>query len=89
MLECWLLEHALSILQVLGATLDRNAVNKRLIKLHVHGPSSDLVYKGRNPYTQKEHDLSFPPHLVKIIQNCWQSKHRVLWIRLCNLGGVL
>ena len=83
MLECWLLEYALSI-QVLGATLDGNAVNRRLIKLH--SPSSDLVYKVRNPYAQEERDLFFfsdPPHLVKTIRNCWQSKHRVLWVHMC------
>ena len=66
-------------LQVLGATLDGNAVNRRLIKLHQ--PSSDLVYKVQNPFAQEKRFLFFfsdPPHLLKTIRNCWQSKHRTL-----------
>ena len=69
--------------QVLGATLDGNAVNRRLIKLHQ--PSSDLLYKVRNPYAQEERFVFFfsdPPHLVKTIRNCWQSKARSLWVCL-------
>ena len=68
-------------IQVLGSTLDGNSVNRRLIKLHQ--PSADIVFKVLNPYSKEKRDLFFfsdPPHLVKTIRNCWQSKHRSLWV---------
>ena len=70
-------------IQVLGSTLDGNSVNRRLIKLHQ--PSADIVFKVRNPYSEEKRDLFFfsdPPHLVKTIRNCWQSKHRSLWVSI-------
>ena len=66
--------------QVLRVTLDGNAVNRRFLKLH--GPG-DLVYKTPNPYADEDRHLYFfsdPPHLVKTIRNCWQSKHCMLWV---------
>ena len=67
------------ILQVLGATLDGNSVNRRLVKLHQ--PSADLVYKVMNPFAEKRFlYFSDPPHLIKTVRNCWLSKHRNLWV---------
>ena len=63
-------------MQVLGATLDGSAINRRFIKMH--DPSSALVYKVSNIYAMEKRDLFFfsdPPHLVKTIRNCWESKH--------------
>ena len=50
---------------MLGATLDDNSVNRRLVKLHE--PSSDLVYKVENPFTDENRFVYFsdPPHLIK------------------------
>ncbi len=71
-------------MQVLGATLDGNSVNRRLIK--IHQPSEAIPYKVRNPFAEDERDFFFfsdPPHLVKTIQNGWQSKHCSLWVCVC------
>ena len=65
--------------QVLGATMDGNSVNRRLIKCH--DPSSDLVYKVKNPFANEEHFL--PPHLIKTVRNCILSKYRNLWVCTC------
>lgn len=42
----------------------------------------DIVYNPSNPYADDERNLYFsnPPHIVKTIRNCWQSKHRMLWV---------
>ena len=66
---------------MLGATLDGNSVNRRLIKLH--NPKEE-VYKVRNPFTLEKRDLFFiadPPHLIKTVRNCWQSKCHHLWVK--------
>ena len=66
--------------QVMGATLDGNAVNRRLIKLH---DPTEVVYKTRNPFADDGRDFFFfsgPPHLTKTIRNCYYSKHRKLWV---------
>ena len=47
----------LIVLQVLAATLDGNAVNRRLIKLH--DLTSELVYKVPNCFAADERDLYF------------------------------
>ena len=72
-------------LQVLTATLDGNSVNRRLIKLH--NPKEDVLHKVLNPYSQEKRYLYFfsdPPHLLKTIRNCWQSKKRNLWVSFIN-----
>ena len=58
-------------------------MNRKLIKLH--GPTQDLVYKVTNPCAKDGRELFFfsdPPHLMKTIRNCWESKSRQLWISL-------
>ena len=40
----------------MGATLDGNAVNRRLLKLHGH---SDLVYKTKNPFSGTVHSWTW------------------------------
>ena len=54
---------------MLGATLDGNSVNRRLVKLHE--PSSDLVYKVENPFTDENRFVYFSdlPHLIKTVRN--------------------
>lgn len=50
--------------------------------------SSDVVYKVRDPFFQEKRDLFFlsnPPHLVKTVRNCWQSRKRTLWVRMCEI----
>ncbi|XP_065894386.1 uncharacterized protein [Dysidea avara] len=69
-------------LKVLAATLDGNTANRRLIKLH--DPTEEVLYKVISPYADDGRHLYFisdPPHLLKTIRNCWQSKNRSLW---CN-----
>ena len=69
------------LLQVLAATLDGNSTNRRLIKLH--NPSEEVLYKVINPYADDGRHLFFisdPPHLLKTIRNCWNSKKRNLWV---------
>ena len=59
-------------------------MNRCLIKLHES--SSDVVYKVHNPFAQEKRDFFFfsdPPHLVKTVRNCWQSRKRSLWVRMC------
>ena len=71
-------------LQVLGATLDGNSVNRRLIKLHE--PTSQLLYKVTNPFTDEDRCFYFfsdPPHLIKTVRNCWLSKARNLHVSVC------
>lgn len=68
-------------LQVLGATFDGNSVNRRLIKLHQ--PSSELLYKVKNPFTDEDRNIHFfsdPPHLIKTARNCWVSGARNLHV---------
>ena len=81
-------------MQVLGATLDGNSVNRRLIKLHL--PDSQLLYKVDNPFTEEDrsfHFFSDPPHLIKMVRNCWLSKSRNLhvstWKLLANISTLL
>lgn len=67
--------------QVLGATLDGCSVNRRLIK--VHNPNEDVVHKVANPFSQDKRSLYFfadPPHLIKTVRNCWNSKCRSMWV---------
>lgn len=77
-------------LQVLGATLDGNAVNRRLIKLHP-SPVDGVVYKVLNPFATDGRSLFFysdPPHLVKTARNCLASNKRSLWVnwpKCCKL----
>ena len=76
-----LFSHLAVFIQVLGSTLDGNSVNRRLIKLHQ--PSADIIFKVLDPYSEEKRYLFFfsdPPHLVKTIRNCWQSKHCSLWV---------
>jgi len=79
-LKWYTYKQLLFIMQVLGVTLDGNAVNRRFLKLHQ--PSSDLVYKVKNSYTEENRSLFFfnPPHLIKTVRNCWQSRHHTLWV---------
>ena len=66
------------LVQVLGATMDGNVINRRLIKMH---DTTELVYKTPNPYADDGRDFFFfsdPPHLLKTIRNCW--KGRLLWV---------
>ena len=59
-------------------------MDRCLIKLHES--SSDVVYKVRNPFAQEKRHFFFfsdPPHLVKTVRNCWQSRKRSLWERMC------
>lgn len=66
---------------VLGATIDGNAVNQHLIK--IHDPSKPLLHKVRNPFADDDRPFLFffdPPHLIKTARNCWSSKHRNLWV---------
>ena len=68
-------------MQVLGATLDECSVNRRLIK--VHNPKEDVVHKVANPFSQDKRSLYFfadPPHLIKTVRNCWNSKCRSMWV---------
>jgi len=70
-------------IQVLGATLDGNSVNRRLIKNH--DTSNKLLYKTSNPFADDSRPLLFfsdPPHLIKTARNCWSSKHRNLWVSM-------
>ena len=65
-------------LQVLGATMDGNAINRRLIKMHDH---TELVHKTPNPFADDARDFFFfsdPPHLLKTIRNCWTARR--LWV---------
>lgn len=65
----------------MGATLDGNAVNRRLIK--IHDLRSGLLHKVANPFTDDGRQFYFfsdPPHLIKTVRNCWSSKSRQLWV---------
>ena len=56
-------------------------MNRRLIKLH--DPAVPVLHKVKNPYAEDGRDLLFfsdPPHLVKTVRNCWESKKRQLWV---------
>ena len=66
---------------MLGATLDGNSVNRKLMK--IHDPSASLVHKVPNPFASDGRELLFfsdPPHLLKTVRNCWASKTRKLWV---------
>lgn len=70
-------------IRILGATLDGNSVNRRLIK--IHDTSNKLLYKTSNPFADDSRPLLFfsdPPHLIKTARNCWSSKHRNLWVSM-------
>ena len=66
---------------MMGATLDGNAVNRRLIK--IHDLRSDLQNKVPNPFAADRRQFYFfsgPPHLIKTVSNCWSSMNRKLWV---------
>ena len=55
------------IKKVLGATLDGNSVNRRLIKMH-KPRSNEVIYKVTNRFAPDKWPLYFfsdPPHLIK------------------------
>ena len=71
----------LDLLQVLGATLDGNSVNRRLIKLH--DQKLKLLHKTTNPFSSEPRAFFFfsdPPHYMKTVRNCMISKARMLWV---------
>ena len=73
---------------VMGLTCDGLAANRQLFRLH--GPKSNkLVNKAVNPFSVQFPTLLFfsdPPHLLKIIRNCFTSKNRHLWgMFICNM----
>ncbi len=63
--------HSLCLsIQVLGATLDGNSVNRVLMKLHSAGP--EMVHNVPSPFTSEDRQLfcfSDPPHLMKTSRN--------------------
>ena len=71
---------------VMGLTCDGLAANRHLFRLHARSRSAEMVHKTINPYCP-DHDLLFfsdPPHLLKMIRNCFASKNRHLWVS-CNV----
>ena len=49
----------------------------------MHNPAEEVLHKVVNPYAEDNRYLYFfsdPPHLLKTIRNCWQSKSRNLWV---------
>ena len=59
--------------------MDGSAINRCFLKLHQG--AEEVTYKVPNPYAQDERDIYFisdPPHLVKTMRNCWNS--RILWV---------
>ena len=69
-------------LNVLAVTADGASPNRRLFKIH-NPSSSDTSHKVKNPYSTDGRDLFFlsdPPHLLKIMRNCFASKSRTLWV---------
>ena len=66
---------------MLGVTFDGASVNRRLVKLH--NLTSTLLYKVPNIHASDNRKLYFisdPPHLIKTVRNCWNSKCRSLWV---------
>lgn len=69
-------------MQVLGATMDGCAVNRKLIK--IHNLASEHLHKVLNPFSNDGryiHFFSDPPHLIKTARNCLASKCRSLWVK--------
>ena len=67
--------------RVLACTCDGLSTNRSFFK--IHGADQSMVYKVKNPYAIDGRDLFFisdPPHLLKTVRNCWESKKRLLWV---------
>lgn len=68
-----------SHIQVVGATLDGAAANRRLLKMH--NPNEKISYKVQNPHATDGRELFFfsdACHLIKTTRNCFASKGRRL-----------
>ena len=69
----------------LGLTCDGLAANRRFFKLHSDSRGTELTYKVLNPYTNESRAIYFmsdPPHLLKIVRNCWANKSGQLWVSI-------
>lgn len=69
-------------MKVMGLTADGASVNRKLIKLH--SDVKKIIYKTVNPFSDDRRSFLFfsdPPHLLKTTRNCWNSKHRTLWVK--------
>ena len=61
-------------------TCDGAKNNRKMFAMH----GDQKVYKTVNIYSHDRHPIFFisdPPHLLKCIRNCFQSKKRNLWVR--------
>ncbi len=72
-------------LKVVAATADGAKPNRVFFRLHgLEGES----YKVLNPFSDEKRHIHFfsdPPHLLKTVRNCFESKKRLLWVSSCIL----
>ena len=57
--------------------------------MKMHNPFQEIVHKTKNPFTEEDRYIYFfsdPPHLMKTIRNCWESKSRHLWVSITLQG---
>ena len=69
--------------KVMGVTADGLSANRNFFNLHQCEAKNNLVHKTANPYTSEDRYIYFfsdPPHLIKMVHNCWASKKRNLWV---------
>ncbi len=71
-------------LKVVAATADGAKPNRAFFRLHgLEGES----YKVLNPFSDEKRHIHFfsdPPHLLKTVRNCFESKKRLLWVSAYN-----